>query len=437
MPFLGESLAIARNMHGFLLQRASRHGSIFKSNVFGRNVVFLSGPDGATTFLDTSKVDRAGGHPPHVRELFGGTNINMYNGPKHGALKSLMLKAFNREAFAVYLPSIERLTAASLARAAAAGEVPWTNELRKLAIECICLNVLGLEPGEQTDRIRADYATVLRGMTSIPIPLPMTAYTKAKAARDRLLRFFEATVVERRNKPGTDGLSRILQAQMPDGTAFTNSEAVLEVHHIIIAGYIVFGILMSLGIHLRQLPDVAARARAEVITVCGKGPLELSALMRLPYLLQVVLEAKRHAPILPLVFGTARENFSFGGYHVPKGWGVYWALTASNFDPSVFRSPEVFDPDRFGPERAEHQKHEHAFVPQGSGPETGHKCLGADYSTVLALAFAAVLLRDYEWSFPEQDMNLRWDLTPVEPADGLRVRLQKRGSSPSTIAGAS
>ncbi|MBX7115387.1 MAG: cytochrome P450 [Myxococcaceae bacterium] len=424
LPIFGETLAIADDMTGFLRERSARYGRIFRSNVFFRDVAFVSGPDAAAALLDPSRVDRAGGHPNHVRELFGGTNINMYNGPKHTALKTLLLEGFTRDAFVAYLPEIDRLVSQSLNAAVNAGQVKWADELRKLAIEVICQNVLGLAPSSTTDEIRADYMAVLSGMTSIPIAFPGTTYSRAKSARDRLLERFRTLVAEHRAHPTQDGLSRILAAKLSDGTQFSDEELVLELHHTVIAGYIVFGLLMDIGWQLHAQPEILERARAEVERM---GPaLDFETLYSAPYLTQVVMEAKRHAPILPLVFATAKETFALGGYRIPKGWGVFWALTNANMDEKMWTHPERFDPDRFSPERAEHLRHEHAFVPQGSGPMTGHKCLGFDYSTVVALTFARRLLLDYQWDLPAQDFSLRYDLTPVEPRDGLLVKLRKR-----------
>lgn len=424
MPLLGETLAIADDMTGFLRTRAAQHGRIFKSNVFFRNVAFVSGPEAAAAMLDPERVDRAGGHPSHVRELFGGTNINMFNGPKHAGLKALLLEGFTREAFVEYLPAIDRLVTQSLESAVAAGEVKWADELRKLAIEIISQNVLGIAPSATTDEIRADYMAVLAGMTSVPISFPGTTYFRAKSARDRLLERFRLLIAERRAQPQQDGLSRILAAKLPDGTQFSDDELVLEIHHTVIAGYIVFGILMDIGAQLHAQPEILKRARAEAERVGSSA--DLRALSSMTYVTQVVSEAKRHAPILPLVFATAKQTFVLDGYRIPKGWGVFWALSNANLDDKIWTDPERFDPDRFSPERAEHLRHEHAFVPQGSGPMTGHKCLGYDYSTLVALTFARRLLLDYDWELPSQDFTLRYDLTPVEPRDGLRVKLRKR-----------
>jgi cytochrome P450 len=82
-----------------------------------------------------------------------------------------------------------------------------------------------------------------------------------------------------------------------------------------------------------------------------------------------------------------------------------------------------FDPDRFSPERAEEKRHEHAFVPQGAGPATGHRCPGLDFATYAMQVFTIVLLRGYDWTLPPQDFALDWSKTPPEPKEGLRAAI--------------
>jgi len=137
-----------------------------------------------------------------------------------------------------------------------------------------------------------------------------------------------------------------------------------------------------------------------------------------------VLEAKRLTPLVPLAFGRARRTFTNDGYEIPEGWTVYLALHLCNRDPAVFEEPERFDPDRF--ERGEHRSHPLAFIPQGAEPPTGHRCLGLDYSTFLVLAFLAVLVREYEWDLPPQDLAYDWRKRPPEPRDGIRVVLRAK-----------
>lgn len=150
----------------------------------------------------------------------------------------------------------------------------------------------------------------------------------------------------------------------------------------------------------------------------------MEGLSRVATCTAVVMKTKRLVPLVPLPFGRARRTFACGGYEVPVGWTVYLALHLINRDPSIYFEPERFDPDRFGPGREEHHKHPLAYIPQGSDPPVSHRCLGLEYSTLLTLAFLAVLLRGYEWRLPRQRLGLDWGKRPPEPRDGLRIQLR-------------
>jgi cytochrome P450 len=307
-------------------------------------------------------------------------------------------------------------------------EFSATAELRKLAIEVICLNLLGLEPGPGTDRVCQDYGTVLRGIVSLPLGIPGTPYGRARAARDRLLAEIRELVRARRAEPTGDGLSRILLSRAPDGRACTDDEAVLEVHHVVMAGFIVYALMAEAMRRLAEDRALAERCAQEVRQLAPAGaPLSLNSLRHLVASTEVVNETKRLVPLVPLAFGRARQSFVCDGYRVPEGWRVYLALSLRNRDPAVWSEPERFEPSRFGAERAEHNDHPLAFIPQGAGPPTGHQCLGLEYSTVLTLTFLALLVRDYEWDLPDQNLSYRWNTIPPEPRDGLRVGLSQRG----------
>jgi cytochrome P450 len=423
LPYLGETLAILRNPFGFVEERRERYGDVFKSRVLGRDTVFLGGTTGAEAFYDPANVGRSDAHPYPIVDLFGGVNLEMYDGARHAALKAMALEAFDDDAIASYLPGIERLVASRLEGWASQPEFGATGELRRLAIEAICLNLLGLQPGATTDAVCRDYGRVLKGIVSPPLAIPGTPYGRARAARNRLLRAIRGEIASHRAELRDDGLSRLLAAQADDGRRYTDDEAALEVHHIVIAGFIVYALMAEAMRRLAQDPTLEAACRAEV---SGGEPLTVEALRRLQACTRVVMEAKRLVPLVPLAFGKAERTFSCDGLRVPKGWRVYLALRLCNLDPDVYRQPERFDPDRFAPGRAEHRAHPLAFIPQGAPPPTAHQCLGLEYSTFLVLAFLAVLLRDYEWDVPAQDLTYRWNTIPPEPRDGLRIRLRGR-----------
>ena len=426
VPLVGETLAITRNIFGFLEERHRRYGPVFKSGVFGRKVVFLSGLEGAEAFYHPDHITRADAHPFPLVDMFGGINMEMYDGPRHFALKSIALTAFDPTTLAGYLPDLERLIEATLARLETARDFSAIVELRRLAIEAICRNVMGLDPGPDTAVMTADYGAVLTGILSVPVPVPGTPYARARRARDRLLARIHDVIRQRRATPGADGLSRILTARAADGRVYTDAEAALEVHHMVIAGYIVYALMAEGMRHLALQPGLRARCLAEVDAHAAGSPVTTATLGRLALVTTVILEAKRWTPLVPLAFGRALKTFTCAGCKIPAGWTVYLALSLNNKDSAIYADPERFDPDRFGAGRAEHRKHPMAFIPQGAEPPAGHRCLGLDYSTMLGTLFLTLLLRGYDWEIPPQDLAWNWTSVPPVPRDGLRMRLSPR-----------
>jgi cytochrome P450 len=399
---------------------------VFRTHVLGRPTVVIAGPDATARFIDPALIAREGSMPANIEAIFGGRSLPLLDGDPHRTRKTLVLAGFSHAALAAYLPTVQAITERGFVRWTAAGEVRWLDQLKRMAIEVICTTVIGMEPGEEIDRLRDDYGVLTAGFTALPIDLPGTRYRRALRARDRILAVLARKVRERRAAPAADGLSRMLAARAGDSEVLADADAVLELHHVVIAGYIVFAELGAMVQQLTAHPEVRRRLADEVSRLAPDGPLTLEGLAAMPYLRQVVMEVKRLCPIIPAIFGRARTDFELDGKTVPAGWMVLWALLPTHTRHGLYSDPSRFDPERFSPERGEDRRHEHAFVPQGAGPALGHRCPGLDFATLLMQVFAVVLLRGYDWELPEQRFELDPTKTPPEPRDGLRARVRAR-----------
>jgi cytochrome P450 len=415
LPLLGETLAFAKNPFRFIDERLAKHGRIFRTSVLGRNTAVIAGPEAVGQFIDSNLVVRDKSMPPHVQELFGGRSLPLLDGEVHRSRKSIVNQAFTRAAVSAYIPQIQASVERAFAGWSGAGEIRWLDEMKRLSIEVICSTIIGMQAGAEMDQLRRDYDLLTNGFATLPINLPGTTYNKALKARDRILATLHAKVRERRAAPSSDGLSRILA----NAGALGDDEVVLELHHIVIAGFIVFAELGATVMQLTAHPDVRAKLAVEVAT--APQEITLESLMGMPYLLQVVNEVKRLCPIIPAVFGIAKTPFELDGVAVPAGWMLMWSITPSHVAHGVYDNPQTFDPDRLSPARAEDQRHEHAFVPQGAGPVTGHRCPGLDYATYFMEVFAIVLLRASTWQLPPQSFEMDYSKTPPVPKDGLRA----------------
>jgi retinoid hydroxylase len=426
LPLVGETLPFISDMFGFIRARTGRHGPVFRSHILGHPTAFISGPEVCEHWLDENKIQRAGSFPAPVLQLFGGSGIlPLLDGAEHRQRKELLMAAFTREALAAYFPALQRTIESALARWATGGERPLLPELKLLAIQGICGNVLGIEPGPQLARLVADYGVLFKGFTGLPLNLPGLPFHAALKARDRILAQLAEQV--RRHQAGgfDDGLSRVLAARTADGKAMAPEHATKEMHHVVLAGVIVFAELGAMILELSRHPAVREKLVAEVKAAAPGGPVTPAQLRQMPYLDQVVMEVKRTCPNVPVSFGRARVPIRIGNATIPAGWNVMMAVGAHNLN-RIFSEPEKFDPDRFGEPRAEQSRHPHAFAPQGAGSVLGgHKCAGYDYSTVFMQLFAVLLARDYTWEVPPQDLSMNRALVPPELKSGLLVVIRR------------
>ena len=434
IPVLGETLTFLKNGFAFVEERVQKLGPVFRTRILGRPTVVIVGPDASGEFINDAHVQRAGAMPPHIQTLFGGQALPILDGEQHLERKRFVLAAFTREALTGYLPVMQEVIDRYCESWASGGEVGWLEQFKRLSIEVICETMLGLKPGPVLDQLRADYDLIGGGFANLPIPLPGTAYTRAKQALKRILDVFERATREHLAHPKMDGLARILASRSPTtGQGISIEEVKVELHHIVVAGFIVWAWLSTAVLELERNPELRQRLRLEIDRELDEGPFTIDGLVKLAQLHNFAMEVRRTSPVVHVFFGKARQAFEFKGYTIPAGWMVLWGHRSSHTRPDIYQQPEKFDPSRFAPPRSEHLRHEHAFVPNGAGPATGHKCAGYEFAPLLLQVFTAELLRGYEWQWASpQDFTYNWVKLPPEPKDGLRVRVRRRSAAEHT-----
>jgi cytochrome P450 len=391
----------------------------------GRDVAVITGPEACELWLDEDRLTREAAAFDHIFELFGGASLSSLDGATHRTRKTQVMAAFDRTALERYLPGLESNIGEALDLWADADEIRWVDALRSLAIAAIADNMLGLRDPQSVDGLVADYAVLTSGFVAFPFAVPGSPMHRAKQARDRLIAFMRDCVAESRITPHDDGLSRILSSKGPDGALIADEHAALEAHHIFMAGYIVCAELAGLILRLDHDDAVREAVATEVRAHAAEGVVTMKRLAKMTLLHRVVQEVKRITPMVPILFARAKKPIAFKGVTIPEGWQVSLALHESQMLGEIYPEPAKFDPDRFSEQRAEHRMHEHAFAPQGPGPATGHKCAGTDYATYFMMMFAVLLLRDYTWELPSQDLSYDCGRLPPEPRDGLRARLTR------------
>ena len=423
LPLIGETICFLMDPYAFVRKRFRKHGPIFRTHLFGRKTVVIVGADSAAHFIDPALVERQGSQPGPIYKMFAGPSLPHLDGPPHSARKAMILEAFTREALSSYLPAMHLLVRVHLAEWAVRGEVAAVKSTKILALQAVAQDIMGITRNAELQQLEQWYTDIANGFTSIPIPIPGGGYARGLKSVRGVLQYFGQIVRQHRQTPGGDGLSRLLAS----ANSLTDDQAAREMHHMVLAGRVVYAHLLTILFVLSSRPELQTRLQEEISRVVGTQDLTLELLEALPYLHDFVLEVKRTSPVVPGMFGKARTTFDLHGHSVPQGWQIMFGLRQSLFDASIFSSPESFQPERFSAPRCEHMKHPQACVPHGPGEaRTSHHCAGTDYATLLAKVFVITLLSEYHFELPPQNLEYNWSQLTPDFRDGLRTRLSPR-----------
>ncbi|MFZ5720739.1 MAG: cytochrome P450 [Pseudomonadota bacterium] len=186
------------------------------------------------------------------------------------------------------------------------------------------------------------------------------------------------------------------------------------------AGHETTALALTWSLYLLGLdPPTAARVREEVAAVAGDATITHAHVERLAFTRQVVQEAMRLYPSLPLMSRMCAKDTEAGGHPVKAGTFVFVPIYAIHRHRRLWRDPDAFDPDRFGPEESA-GRHRFAYLPFGGGPRV---CIGQAFAMVEAVAILATLVRAVTLE-PDPGHRIR----PL-----MRVSMRPQGGMPMTL----
>ncbi|XP_013141073.1 PREDICTED: uncharacterized protein LOC106105328 [Papilio polytes] len=199
---------------------------------------------------------------------------------------------------------------------------------------------------------------------------------------------------------------------------------------------------IGLGYTLKLLamyPKVQEKIYEELRDVFGDSdrPLVKEDLLKLKYLERVVKETLRLFPPVPFIIRKILEDVTLpSGRVLPAGSGAAVSIWGLHRDPKYWGpDAEVFDPDRFSPERY-NLKHTCSYIPFSSGPRN---CLGYQYALMSMKIALSAIVRRYkvvgeEESGPVPHIESKIDIM-MKAVDGYKMGLEKRDSLNNTDQG--
>ncbi|WNZ46594.1 cytochrome P450 [Leptolyngbya boryana CZ1] len=423
LPVIGETFGFL-NDPDFSTKRHKQFGNVFRTNLFGRSTIVLSGVDAVRFVLLNENQYFVISWPPSVKTLLGSASVPVQQGSLHQQRRKLLVQAFQPRALASYIPTMTSITQNYLDRWAQKETIRWYPELRNYTLDIACQLIVGISSGSQT-RFGELFEIWVKGLFSVPLKLPGTKFSQALTSRQLLLDEIERVVKARQSQENieSDSLSLLLNAKDEEENRLSIDELKDQVLTLLFAGHeTLTSAIASFCLLMAQHPAILERLRAEQSQFKNSDLLTLEDLKQMEFLDQVLKEVLRVVSPVGGGFREVIQECEFDGYKIPKGSQVLYEIGQTHQDSTLYPNPKQFDPERFNPE----QKLEpFSHVPFGGGIR---ECLGKEFARLEMRIFAALLIRNYEWELlPGQNLDLQMIPTP-QPKDGLQVKFRRKAS---------
>jgi len=198
-----------------------------------------------------------------------------------------------------------------------------------------------------------------------------------------------------------DIASSIIDARSPvDGSAFTRKELIDQLGVFFLAGHeTTASVLCWVFFILSIRPDIARRIREEVRQVSGDGPVEFDHIRQMSFVRNVFRETLRLYPPITFIPRVAMEKTKLGRLTAKRGAMIMVSPWTIHRHRKLWKSPDLFDPDRFSPAR-EAELTPGAYLPFGIGPRV---CAGAGFANIESALIIARLARRYDFTAIDAD----------------------------------
>ena len=437
--FLRDALGFSRDVYG-------RCGPVSRGVLFARPQVLLMSAqaiEGVLFDRDGTFSAKAGWGPLLGRLFPGGLIVR--DGEDHRRHRRLMLPALRREELAKHTARM-----APAIDAAVDGWIEMHRELKRLTLSLAIDVFLGVRLREEIDALHRDLDAIVEAAAAIVrLPVPGTVWTRGLAARRRAAAFLHTQIAQRRRTPGEDLFSQLCvqaggrpdsprtddpesaTARTRSGPAggFTDQELVDHMIFLLMAAHdtttsALTTTVMSLALH----PQWQEHLRDEVRVQAGSAgrdasqAADIDQLGRLDLTWQTLREALRMYPPIPTIARATTRAVELHGQRIPAGTQVTVFPLLVQRDPQWWTDPDRFDPERFGPARAEHKRHPCAWTPFGGG---AHMCLGMNFAELQAKIVLRTMLARSRWQIAP---GYRHDyaFAPIgKPRHGLPITLHR------------
>ncbi|MGN9761968.1 bifunctional cytochrome P450/NADPH--P450 reductase [Streptomyces sp. SD31] len=449
LPLVGHAFDIPSGADGLLyvMKEAKELGPLFKLRIFGNEINFASGLDLVTELADESRF-RKNVHPDLVilRGIGGDGLFTAFNDePNWRKAHDILMPAFSLGAMRGYHATMLKVARELIGKwdqAAGTEPVDVAGDMTRLTFDTIGLCGFGYDFESFSREEPHPFVTALSRALGFAQAkgesIPGTELFKWKQAEQfredvAMMEGLVDDVIRQRRASGDQSTDDLLGRMLHTRDAVTG-EPLDDVNiryqaiTFLIAGHETTSGALSFALYyLTKHPEVLARAQAEVDALWGDSDApepDYGDIGKLTYIRQVLNEGLRLWPTAPAYAVEPLEDTVIGGkYAVRKGESIQILIPQLHRDPAWGENVELFDPDRFLPEREE-ERPVHLFKPFGNGERA---CIGRQFALHEATLVLALLVHRYRLiDHTNYQLKIKQSLT-LKP-DEFTLNLARRTS---------
>ena len=244
-----------------------------------------------------------------------------------------------------------------------------------------------------------------------------------KEMRSQLLKYIETRRGEEDFR--NDLLQMLLDARYEDnGEPMSNEKLIDEILILFVAGHETSANALSWTLYLLcQHPHYIEAIRNES-SVLNNHNINMDTVKQLSLTERVIQEAMRLYPPAWITDREALTETEIKGINISKGEMVVPYIYGCHRNPAHWEKPEVFDPDRFLPERIK-ARAPFAYLPFGGGPRF---CIGNNFSMMEMQLTIAYLCKNFNFSMENFDIEIK-PLVTLRPAENMMMKFNKISDS--------
>ncbi|MGH9585711.1 MAG: cytochrome P450 [Acidobacteriaceae bacterium] len=363
-PGPGEKYDSSRQLLGWLMQNMAEFGSVYRAFLFGAYAYVVSEPRLVDHVLRENWQNYRKGRDNKRVALLLDRGLMVSEGELWKKQRRMIQPVFHPDAVVrlwdVLVNSSNLLLAKWTNLAAEHQPINITRETSLWVLEVVLRSLFGEDYGAVAPKFETLSTESTRDLEF--------------AQKFRSLRKVVSDVIEDRRQTGrisVDILGMLMEARdRVTGTAMPDGQLLSEMMTLVVAGHETTASTLSWFWYLlSEHPAVEASLSQELSQAFPK---DLDGLAAFPRTRQALEETMRLYPPGWLLTRRAINDDLLGDYFVPAGTEIYISPYLIQRNPSLWESPEVFDPDRFSPEQVAH-RHPLASLPFSAGPR---KCVG-------------------------------------------------------------